>query len=305
MKRRNKMKNDLLLDEQKIVEVLQKVGYYANIETAIAIRNAYVLKKPLFVEGPPGVGKTQLAKALQKVLDCNWFRLQCTPEITERKAMYEIDYQKQLLHIQLYGKKEQQEELKTESLFTREFFIERPLVQSLQQEETSVLLIDELDKSNEEFEYSLLEFLGEYSVTVPELKETIYAKEIPFIVITSNNTRPISETILRRAIYLYLDYPSLKEEIEIIQTIAGVKENIAKGIAKVMKEIREGKDMKLKQRPSIAEGMEWAKVISLHLEKGEGNDTNLQTEMLRNINVIAKSKGDKNKISNKIESMTI
>lgn len=293
----------ILLDEQKIRDGLKKVGYYASEETAIAIRNAYILKKPLFVEGPPGVGKTQLSKSLQKMLQCEWFRLQCTPEITERKAIYEINYQKQLLYIQKQGKNE--EKIEMESLFTREFLIERPLLQAIQQEKPAVLLIDELDKSSEEFEYSLLEVLGEYSVTIPELTETVCAKEIPFTVITSNNTRPISETILRRAVYLYLDYPSLQEETEIIQTIANVKEEIAKGIAKVMKEIREGKDMKLKQRPSIAEGMEWAKVISLHLEKETEEETDLQKEMLRNVSVIAKSKEDKKKMYKKIESMTV
>ena len=120
---------------------------------------------------------------------------------------------------------------------------------------------------------TLLEIFGEYSVTIPELKETIYAKEIPFTVITSNNTRPISETILRRCVYLYLDYPTLQEETTIIQTIANVNDEIAKAVAKAMKEIRQGHDMKLKQKPSISEGLEWAKVISLHLQrKDEDSD---------------------------------
>ena len=304
------MHMDILLDEVLIKNRLKEVGYYANLDTAIAIRNAYILKKPLLIEGPPGVGKTQLAKSLQKILDCNWFRLQCTPEITERKAVYEMDYQKQLLYIQLYKDEKRKNDIELEkSFFTREFLIERPLLQSMQQEAPSVLLVDEIDKAPEEFEYSLLEIFGEYSVTIPELKETIYAKEIPFTVITSNNTRPISETILRRCIYLYLDYPTLQEETTIIQTIANVNDEIAKAVAKAMKEIRQGHDMKLKQKPSISEGLEWAKVISLHLQrKDEDSDetaSSIRKGMLRNISVIAKSKDDHKKISKKIESMTI
>ena len=121
----------------------------------------------------------------------------------------------------------------------------------MQQQAPSVLLVDEIDKAPEEFEYSLLEIFGEYSVTIPELKETIYAKEIPFTVITSNNTRPISETILRRCVYLYLDYPTLQEETTIIQTIANVNDEIAKAVAKAMKEIRQGHDMKCLENKNL------------------------------------------------------
>jgi len=293
---------DVLKNVDAIIEGLKEQGYYINKQVAIAIRNAYVLKKPLFVEGPPGVGKTQLAKSLHRWLDCKWFRLQCTPETNEKKALYQIDFQKQLLQIQLYKNDSEQEVHQVNDFFTREYLIERPILKAMQQDKPSILLIDELDKSEEAFDSHLLEALGEYSVSISELNETIFAKEIPLTIITSNNARPISDAILRRCVYVHIDYPTAQEETELIQTIVGSNEVIARGVATVMEQLRDGRKVHLKQKPSISEGLEWAQIISIHLSEDEKE---LKETMLENVNIIAKSEKDQKTITNKIESMAI
>ena len=213
---------------------------------------ALKLGRPLLIEGAAGVGKTEIAKVMATALDRELVRLQCYEGLDESKALYEWNYQKQLLSIQAHMGAATPDEL-TKSLFSDEYLLERPLLRSIRAEEPVVLLIDEIDKADEEFEAFLLELLSEMQVTIPEVG-TIRAKTVPFVVLTSNRTRPLSEALRRRCAYLYIQYPDLEKEVAIIQARRpNVNEHLA------VQALRD--NQAILKKPSIAETLDWVAAL--------------------------------------------
>lgn len=219
---------------------------------------ALQLGRPLLIEGAAGVGKTEIAKVMAAALDRELVRLQCYEGLDEGKALYEWNYQKQLLAIQVSRDLKSPEEL-TASLFSDDYLLERPLLRSIRSEKPVVLLIDEIDKADEEFEAFLLELLSEMQVTIPEVG-TIRAKTIPFVVLTSNRTRPLSEALRRRCAYLYIQYPSLEKEVAIIRAkLPNVNERLALQVAQAIHDLRE--NQAILKKPSIAETLDWVAAL--------------------------------------------
>lgn len=296
---------------EEIINALERVGYFASSELALAIKNATILNKPILIEGPPGVGKTELAKALSKIQETSMIRLQCTPEMNEGKAIYEYDYAKQLLFLQILkddifeGETNMPLEEKISYLnqnnpfYSEDFLVKRPVFQAFNSENAngSVLLIDELDKADEEFEYSLLEPFSDYSISIPEIG-TIEALQTPLVIITSNRRRKITDTLLRRCLYLYVGYPSLEEETRIILSKVKIEKDFAQEVAKMVARIRKGK---LTQYPSIAESIEWTLVLSTHSQEQQ---VTIKKLMLDNLSVIAKNPSDREKIKEIISPST-
>ena len=219
---------------------------------------ALQLGRPLLIEGAAGVGKTEIAKVMAQALDRELVRLQCYEGLDESKALYEWNYQKQLLAIQVSWDVQSPEAL-TASLFSDDYLLERPLLRSIRSEKPVVLLIDEIDKADEEFEAFLLELLSEMQVTIPEVG-TIRAKTIPFVVLTSNRTRPLSEALRRRCAYLYIQYPSLEKEVAIIRAkLPNVNERLALQVAQAIHDLRE--NQAILKKPSIAETLDWVAAL--------------------------------------------
>lgn len=219
---------------------------------------ALQLGRPLLIEGAAGVGKTEIAKVMAAALDRELVRLQCYEGLDEGKALYEWNYQKQLLAIQVSRDLKSPEAL-TASLFSDDYLLERPLLRSIRLEKPVVLLIDEIDKADEEFEAFLLELLSEMQVTIPEVG-TIRAKTIPFVVLTSNRTRPLSEALRRRCAYLYIQYPSLEKEVSIIRAkLPNVNERLALQVAQAIHDLRE--NQAILKKPSIAETLDWVAAL--------------------------------------------
>ena len=216
------------------------------------------LGRPLLIEGAAGVGKTEVAKVMAAALDRELVRLQCYEGLDESKALYEWNYQKQLLSIQVNQSQTDKDAL-TKSLFSDEYLLERPLLKSIRSEKEVVLLIDEIDKADEEFEAFLLELLSEMQVTIPEVG-TIRANSIPFVVLTSNRARPLSEALRRRCAYLYIEYPDVQKELNILRAkVPHVDDRLAAQVALAVHNLREN-DAILK-KPSIAETLDWAAAL--------------------------------------------
>lgn len=239
---------------------LAEQDYICDDTLASAIYVALQLNRPLLIEGAAGVGKTEVAKAMAKVLKRELVRLQCHYGIDETRAVYEWNYQKQLLAIQAYAasSSEAGDDI-MQSIFSWDYLLERPLLYSITSEEPVVLLIDELDKTDEEFEAFLLELLAEYQVTIPELG-TFQAKSLPFTVLTSNNTRPLSDALRRRCIYAYLDYPSIERELEIVRVrFPEADELLAEEVADTIAYLRS--NLRILKKPSIAETLDWISAL--------------------------------------------
>lgn len=230
---------------------MTQAGYVYDDTLATTLYVALQLGRPLLIEGAAGVGKTEIAKVMASVLDRDLVRLQCYEGLDESKALYEWNYQKQLLAIQL-GKEES-------SLFGEAYLLERPLLKSIRSEKPVVLLIDEIDKSDEEFEAFLLELLSEMQVSIPELG-TVQAKTVPFVVLTSNRARPLSEALRRRCAYLYMEYPDVEKELAILRVkLPHIDDRLAGQVALAVHALRDS-DTILK-KPSIAETLDWAAAL--------------------------------------------
>ena len=244
-----------------IEELRQKLDessyiYDENLLTTLYV--ALALGRPLLIEGAAGVGKTEVAKVMAQALDRELVRLQCYEGLDESKALYEWNYQKQLLTIQMNQGAEDRQALK-ESIFTDEFLLPRPLLQSIQSKEPVVLLIDEIDKADEEFEAFLLELLSEMQVTVPELG-TLRAKTTPFVILTSNRARPLSEALRRRCAYLHIDYPDAEKELAILRKkLPHVDDRLAFQVALAVQKLRSAEA--ILKKPSIAETLDWAAAL--------------------------------------------
>jgi MoxR-like ATPase len=238
---------------------LRSAGYLPGQSTALVSYLAAKLGKPILVEGPAGVGKTELAKALAQYLDRTLIRLQCYEGLDEAKALYEWNYRKQLLRIQAEAEGAGWQEVQ-DDIFGAEFLLQRPLMAAIAAEEPVVLLIDEIDKTDQEFEAMLLELLSDFQLSIPELG--LYeAKTRPVVLLTSNNTRELTEALKRRCLYLWLDYPTLEHELEIVKLHAPeLGDAVARKLVEVVAMIRE---LDLKKPPSIAESIDWARALLL------------------------------------------
>ena len=244
-----------------VKESLANVGYLADEAAALVSFLAQRLGKPILVEGPAGVGKTELAKALSRSTGRELIRLQCYEGLDETKALYEWNYRKQLLRIQAEtGDAGADWEETKGGIFGEEFLLTRPLLEAISSEEPVVLLIDEIDKTDQEFEAMLLEVLSDFQITIPELGR-IEARTRPVVVLTSNNSRELTEALKRRCLYLWLGYPSAEREMEIVRLHApDVDEKLARRIVEIIHLVRE---VDMKKPPSIAESIDWARALLL------------------------------------------
>ena len=246
------------MDLQTLRAKLDDARYICGEDVATTLLVALKLGRPLLIEGAAGVGKTEIAKVMAGVLDRELVRLQCYEGLDEGKALYEWNYQTQLLAIQIDRDRRDSAEL-AKSLFSDGYLLERPLLKSIRSEKPVVLLIDEIDKADEEFEAFLLELLSEMQVSIPEIG-TLRAKSVPFVVLTSNRSRPLGEALRRRCAYLYLQYPDLEKEIAIIRAkLPNANEHLAVQVAEAVKRLREN-DAILK-KPSIAETLDWVSAL--------------------------------------------
>ena len=242
---------------RNLKEKLNQENYVADDALAATLYIAMKLNRPLLIEGAAGVGKTEVAKAAARAFERELVRLQCYEGLDESKALYEWNYQKQLLAIQM--DREQGHGRHMEDLFGEAYLLERPLLKSIRAEHPVVLLIDEIDKADAEFEAFLLELLSEMQVTIPEYG-TIRARSTPFIVLTSNHTRPLSEALRRRCAYLYIEYPDVEREIEILRRrLPGLNEALAAQVARAVAYLRMSD--KVTKKPSIAESLDWAEAL--------------------------------------------
>ena len=245
----------------KLNELKQKMDearyiYDDTLATVLAV--ALQLGRPLLIEGAAGVGKTEIAKVMASALDRDLVRLQCYEGLDESKALYEWNYQKQLLSIQV-NQNTQDKDALTKSLFSDEYLLERPLLQSIRSEKPVVLLIDEIDKADVEFEAFLLELLSDMQVSIPEVG-TVKAKTIPFVVLTSNRARPLSEALRRRCAYLYIQYPDMEKELAILRAkLPHVDDRLCAQVALAVQKLRSNEA--ILKKPSIAETLDWAAAL--------------------------------------------
>jgi MoxR-like ATPase len=243
----------------EVRERLGEVGYLAGESAALVAFLAGRLGKPVLVEGPAGVGKTELAKAMSRATGRDLIRLQCYEGLDEAKALYEWNYRKQLLRIQTEAGDAGWQEVK-DDIFGQEFLLPRPLLNAISADRPVVLLIDEIDKTDQEFEAMLLEVLSDFQISIPELG-VVEARTRPLVLLTSNNSRELTEALKRRCLYLWLDYPTVERELEIVQLHAPeLGAQIARKLVEVVHMVRA---LDLKKPPSIAESIDWARALLL------------------------------------------
>ncbi len=252
---------------RKIQELMEAAEYVTDAPVATSVHLAMRLRKPLLIEGPAGVGKTEVAKVMARMLRTNLIRLQCYEGLDASTALYEWNYQKQLLHIRLEeaGRNNRPMGEKEHEIFSEPFLLRRPLLQAItQQDQSPVLLVDEADRSDEEFEAFMLEVFSDWQVTIPEIG-TIKATHPPHVIITSNRTRELSDALRRRCLYLWIEYPSLDKELRIIgRKVPGIDARLAREIAKFMETLRQ---VRLAKVPGVAETLDWAQALAtLHAD---------------------------------------
>ncbi len=249
---------------KEIEQMLLQQGYIAEDSIIMSIFLAKTLSRPLLVEGPAGVGKTEIAKVMAKALDTDLIRLQCYEGLDATQAIYEWNYQRQLLYLKMQEQSNKTVSEKEAIIFGDDFLLKRPLLQAITHHRSPVLLIDEVDRSDEEFESFLLELLSDWQITIPEIG-TINATHIPQVILTSNRVRELSEALRRRCFYLWVDYPEFDKELEIVRSkVPDIDQKLATQICAFMQEVRQ---MKLDKIPGVAETLDWAMALSnLHIE---------------------------------------
>ena len=254
---------------RQIQRLLEEQIYIADAAIATALYLSMTLGKPLLIEGPAGVGKTEIAKSLAKALDTKLIRLQCYEGLDATTALYEWNYPKQLLHLKLEETSPASEAEKEAAIFSEAFLLKRPLLQAITEHERApVLLIDEIDRSDEEFEAFLLEVLSDFQVTIPEIG-TISATHRPHVVLTSNRSRDLSDALRRRCLYHWIDYPSLDKELEIVRAkVPLIADALSRRVIQVMQATR---TMSLSKIPGVAETLDWANSL-VALNATELND---------------------------------
>jgi MoxR-like ATPase len=268
---------------EEVAAGLRSAGYLPGESTALVSFLAFKLGKPVLVEGPAGVGKTELAKALSRYLSRTLVRLQCYEGLDEAKALYEWNYRKQLLRIQTESGEAGWQDVQ-DDIFGEEFLLPRPLMTAIASAEPVVLLIDEIDKTDQEFEAMLLELLSDFQISIPELGR-IEARTRPVVLLTSNNTRELTEALKRRCLYLWLDYPDLEHELEIVRLHSpDLDAQVARKLVQIVNQVRE---LDLKKPPSIAESIDWARALILLGANDIDADTFRQT-----MSVIVKHRTD-------------
>lgn len=285
-------------------EKLQSVGYFSNNQIDSALNISIALQKPLLIEGDPGVGKSSLASATAKALGLDFIRVQLYDGLTDDKIMYDYDYQKQLLvlemmkpFIEIECKGKSLEEImnylpKTIDFYGTDFLIKRPLLKSIDGTTKKVLLLDEIDKASEEIEYMLYEFLEDFTITIPQFGKYEVPEDLkPIVFLTSNNYRELSGALKRRCNYLYIDRKNEKELIEILKTKVNVDDDLAKGIAICLTKANNNNGFV--KPPSISEGIEWARYLK------EGNKT--KDDVLNTLSIIIKNKKDLDKMKKIID----
>ncbi len=250
-----------------IANLLQSQGYITEPTVTMAVYLSMQLQKPLLIEGPAGVGKTEIAKVMARALDTDLIRLQCYEGLDASHALYEWNYQRQLLHLKMVetqGSLKGQAEDLEEEIFGEKFLMKRPLLQAITHHKSPVLLIDEVDRADEEFESFLLEVLSDWQITIPEIG-TIKATHIPQVIVTGNRVRELSEALRRRCLYLWIDYPDYEKELAIVRDkVPGIAEKLAGQICRFMQELRQ---LRLEKTPGIAETIDWATaLVALHFD---------------------------------------
>jgi len=248
----------------KVQDMLLKQGYITEPSIVMSVFLAMELRKPLLIEGPAGVGKTEIAKVMASALETDLIRLQCYEGLDATHALYEWNYQQQLLHLKLAEQSKQSLEEKERHIFSDRFLLKRPLLQAITHDKSPVLLIDEIDRADEEFESFLLEVLSDWQISIPEIG-TIKATHIPQVIVTSNRVRELSEALRRRCLYLWISYPELEKELKIVQDkVPGIDQRLAAEICRFMQEVRQ---LRLEKVPGIAETLDWAMALSaLHID---------------------------------------
>ncbi|MCW7753777.1 MoxR family ATPase [Desulfobotulus sp. H1] len=294
---------------EHVIEALSASRYIPSTEIATVVYLAAVTQKPILVEGPAGVGKTELAKSISLCMDRPLIRMQCYEGLDEAKALYEWEYAKQLLYTQMVRDKihsvvdsadtlsEAVEKIseQEDAFFSERFLQPRPLLKAIQSEKPVVLLIDEVDKSDPEFEAFLLELLSDFQVSIPEIG-TIKAKTIPFVLLTSNNYRDMSDALKRRCIHLYIDYPAIETEKEIVRLkIPGIEEAL---LDKLVRTVSNMRALDLKKRPCISETLDWAQSLMV-LQA----DSITPALLASTLNMLIKFKSDAELVKERLETI--
>ena len=279
----------------EIKEGMKAADYLCDDNIATSLFLAGELNKPILAEGPAGVGKTDLAKAYSRYTGLFLIRLQCYEGLDEAKALYEWNYKKQLLRIQADRSRDLTWEQLEDDLFSEDFLLPRPLLKAITSDGRVVLLVDEVDKADVEFEAFLLEVLSDFQVSIPELG-TVVARQMPFVVLTSNRTRDLSEALRRRCLYLFIDFPDPERELEIVRLrVPGVAEELARRVVAVVRYIRQ---MDLKKVPSISETLDWARSIMVL-----GRDVIDEDMIAGTLSLLVKEQKDLEKVQANIKTL--
>jgi MoxR-like ATPase len=260
---------------RKIQSLMEAAEYVTDAPVATSVHLALSLRKPLLIEGHAGVGKTEVAKVMARMLETNLIRLQCYEGLDASAALYEWNYQKQLLHIKLHEGAHRPVDQEEHEIFSEPFLLKRPLLQAITQEQSPVLLVDEVDRADEEFEAFMLEVFSDWQVTIPEIG-TIKATHPPHVILTSNRTRELSDALRRRCLYLWIDYPPFDKEVAIVERkVPGINDRLAREIGRFMESLRR---VRLAKVPGVAETLDWATALGgLHADH---LDETLVTETL-------------------------